>query len=247
MNYKDEIAKRVRWIKNYLKDSGAKGVVYGNSGGKDSALVGILCRMATENVTGIIMPCESSRNYGIDRDHGILVAEKFNIEYIEIDLTEAKGTFRKILDPVLNNKVPMAYNNINPRLRMITLYAYAQTNGYLVAGTGNLSEATMGYFTKWGDGAYDFNPIGDLTVEDIYGMLRELKCPEVIIDKAPSAGLYEGQTDEGEMGITYAEIDKYLKTGKGEKAAFIEERKKATEHKRRMPEIFSAVLTEQRK
>ena len=213
MDYRAEIDNRVQWIKDLLVRTGATGIVYGNSGGKDSALVGILGRMATERITGIIMPCDSKRNYGIDKDHAMDIALKFKIKTVEVDLTNTKMEIRKALNPHIKDIVPMAYSNINPRLRMITLYAYAQSHNYLVAGTGNLSEATMGYFTKWGDGAYDFNPISDLTVTDIYEMLKILDCPECIIDKAPSAGLYEGQTDEEEMGITYKEIDKYILTG----------------------------------
>lgn len=236
-----DIKERVQWIKDHLAETGAKGVVYGNSGGKDCTLVGILCRMATENVTSIIMPCESSRNFGIDREHALLVCDKYDIKAEEIDLTPVKAEFRKVLADVAPEK-GLSFANINPRLRMITLYAYAQSHGYLVAGTGNRSEATMGYFTKWGDGAHDFNPIADLTVTEIFEYLRELDCPSVIIDKAPSAGLFEGQTDEGEMGITYAAIDKYLLTGEGTDVdiAKIERAKRLSEHKRHMPDTFSA-------
>ena len=132
----------------------------------------------------------------------------------------------------------MAGANINPRLRMITLYTVGQSENRLVAGTGNRSEATMGYFTKWGDGAYDFNPIADLTVKEIFEFLEFLGAPRCIIDKAPSAALFEGQTDEQEMGITYASIDSYLLEGKAHSEAdteLIERRYNATAHKRRMP------------
>lgn len=235
MNIKKDIEKRIEWIKEILNKSGSSGIVFGNSGGKDSALVGILSRMATDNVTGIIMPCESKQNYNTDKEHALLIANKYNINTIEIDLTNTKNELRNTYKPFLNHSIPMAINNINPRLRMMTLYTYAQTMGYLVAGTGNLSEITIGYFTKWGDGAYDFNPISDLTVAEVYQMLQELECPQAIIQKAPSAGLYEGQTDENEIGITYDEIDKYIKTGNSSKSEIIEKRKKATAHKRVMP------------
>lgn len=208
--YKENINKRVEWIKLQLEQSGAKGIVVGNSGGKDCTLVLALCKMATDNVLSVIMPCESSRNYTIDREDAIKTCEKFGIKNIEIDLSDAKMSFRNALKDYLPDKNSMAYANINPRLRMITLYALAQQNNYLVAGTGNLSEYTMGYFTKWGDGAHDFNPIADLKVSEIFEYLKELGAPESIITKAPSAGLYEGQTDEGEMGVTYAEIDQYI-------------------------------------
>ena len=107
----------------------------------------------------------------------------------------------------------LAKANMNPRLRMIALYTLAQTKNYLVAGTGNRSERYMGYFTKWGDGGCDFNPIADLTVKEVYEFLEYLGAPEEIIKKAPSAALFEGQTDEQEMGVSYAAIDRYLLTG----------------------------------
>jgi NAD+ synthase len=127
-----------------------------------------------------------------------------------------------------------ASKNIAPRLRMTTVYAIGQTMGALVAGTGNRSERYTGYFTKWGDGAFDFNPISDLLVEEIYEFLEYLGAPESIIKKAPSAGLFEGQTDEQEMGVTYAAIDKYITTGEGtpEDVAIIKRMHDTTAHKR---------------
>ncbi|MDY4559932.1 MAG: NAD(+) synthase, partial [Eubacteriales bacterium] len=162
-----DVKERVEWIKQIVKDAHADGIVYGNSGGKDCSLVSILCKMACDNTVGIIMPCESSRNFGIDRDDALKVAEKFGIKNIQIDITDVKKAFVSAMGDTLSEggeaREKMAKMNINPRLRMITLYAYAQAHNMLVAGTGNRSEATMGYFTKWGDGANDFNPISDLS------------------------------------------------------------------------------------
>lgn len=120
---------------------------------------------------------------------------------------------------------------------MTTLYVVAASENRLVAGTGNRSEAYLGYFTKWGDGAYDFNPIADLTVTEIYGFLRFLGCPTCVIEKAPSAGLFDGQTDEKEMGLTYASVDAYLLggTASDEDIKKIEARHAANGHKRRNP------------
>lgn len=240
MNYKIEVENRVKWIKDTLTQANADGIVLGNSGGKDCTLVEILAKMATENVLSVIMPCESKRNYTIDREHALLIANKYDIETIEIDITAAKQLLTASIKPFAGDSVPMAYANINPRLRMTVIYALAQARNYLVAGTGNASETFMGYFTKWGDGGYDFNPIIDLTVEDVYGMLEYLGCPKEIIEKAPSAGLYEGQTDENDMGVTYAEIDKYIKSGQSIYKAKIEKAHAATEHKRMLPKRYNS-------
>ena len=232
-DYAAEYEKRVAFIRDLVQKAGARGIVFGNSGGKDSALVGILCKAACSDTVGILMPCESKRNFGMDLDDGNEVAKQFQIETRMVDLTEQKKAAVKALSSVttLNNT---ALVNINPRLRMLTVYAIAAAEGRLVAGTGNRSEAYMGYFTKWGDGAYDLNPIADLTVTEIYEFLRYLHAPKSIIEKAPSAGLFEGQTDEQEMGVTYAAIDRYLLTGEASEQdrAIIERFHARSEHKR---------------
>ncbi len=238
-DYREETINRVEFIKNILKSSGAKGVIYGNSGGKDCTLVGILCKMATDNVLGVMMPCQSKRNYTEDIEDGLNAAKQFGIETVTVDLTEAKVALKAAVEKVYEVN-GLADANMNPRLRMITLYSLAQEKGYLVAGTGNRSERYMGYFTKWGDGACDFNPISDLTVKEIYEFLRYLKAPENIISKAPSAALYEGQTDEQEMGISYEKIDNYILTREGDKEdiELIERAYKRSKHKRRMPLFY---------
>ena len=232
-DYREETEKRVAFIRERLAESRTTGIVYGNSGGKDSALTGILCKLACENTVGVCMPCESKRNFGED------MSEKFGIETRVVDLTATKQTLTAALEGIaaLNSA---ASTNINPRLRMIALYAVAAAENRLVAGTGNRSERYMGYFTKWGDGACDFNPIGDLSVTEIYEFLRYLEAPENIITKAPSAGLFEGQTDEQEMGVTYAAIDRYLAGGEvseGEKA-IIDRFHSRSEHKRKLPPVY---------
>lgn len=234
INVRKEVEDRVQWIKELIAESGAAGVVFGASGGKDSVLVGILAKMATPNVTGVIMPCESRRNFGMDRDHALLVNEKYGIETLEVDLTPAKLAMSAALKDVVLEQNELAYMNLNPRLRMATLYNIAQRRNYLVAGTGNRSEIFVGYYTKWGDGASDFNPISDLTVGEVYRMLEYLGAPEVIITKAPSAGLADDQTDEKEMGLTYAEIDDYILNGRASDGvrAKIEKRHATSEHKR---------------
>lgn len=232
-DYKNEFEKRVEFIKQVLKESKCEGIVYGNSGGKDCALVSILCKAACENTVGIILPCISKRNYESDTIDALKVAKQFNIETKTLDLTAVKEAFLQELNKITspNNA---ALNNIAPRLRMLSLYSYAASNNMLVAGTGNRSEVYVGYFTKWGDGGHDFNPIYDLTVTEVYEFLRYLNAPEEIINKKPSAGLFEGQTDEAEMGIQYADIDNYLLYNKGDKKTIekIEKMHKATNHKR---------------
>ena len=232
-NYANETEARVEYIRGYLRTSGARGIVFGNSGGKDSALVGILCKLACEDTVGIIMPCASKRNYGMDRSDGLEVAEKFKIETRTVDLTPVREAELAALEGVAK-LTDMAVANIAPRLRMITLYAVAHAEGRIVAGTGNASEAYVGYFTKWGDGAHDFNPIADLTVTEVYEFLEYLHAPRSIIEKAPSAGLFEGQTDEAEMGITYAAIDAYLNGGEvsSHDREIIERMHANSEHKR---------------
>lgn len=238
-NYANETEARLEYIRGYLRNSGARGIVYGNSGGKDSALVGILCKLACEDTVGVIMPCASKRNYGMDRDDGLEVAEKFGIETRTVDLTPVREAELAALSGAAR-MTDMAMANIAPRLRMLTLYAIAHAEGRIVAGTGNASEAYVGYFTKWGDGAYDLNPIADLTVGEIYEFLEYLGCPRSIIEKAPSAGLFEGQTDEAEMGVSYADIDKVVLGGEVDPAvrAKVERMHAATEHKRRMPSSY---------
>ncbi len=238
-DYREETEKRVAFIREKLAESHTAGIVYGNSGGKDSALTGILCKLACDNTVGICLPCESKRNFGEDMADGLAVAEKFRIETRVMDLTATKQTLAAALGEIaeLNSA---ASTNINPRLRMTALYAVAAAENRLVAGTGNRSERYMGYFTKWGDGACDFNPIGDLTVTEIYAFLRYLEAPENIIKKAPSAGLFEGQTDEQEMGVTYAAIDRFLDGGEVSEAekAVIDRFHSRSEHKRRLPPVY---------
>ncbi|NLM45968.1 MAG: NAD(+) synthase [Firmicutes bacterium] len=238
-DYALETEKRVAFIREVLASANARGIVYGNSGGKDSALVGILCKKACEDTVGLIMPCGSRRNYEEDKRDAEAVAQKFDIALRYVDLTPVRAALLDALSGAAELS-EMARANIAPRLRMTALYAVAASENRLVAGTGNRSESYMGYFTKWGDGAYDFNPIADLTVTEIYEFLRFLQVPEAILAKAPSAGLFEGQTDEGEMGITYQSIDTFLLTGvAGEREkAIIERSHAASRHKRRMPLLY---------
>jgi NAD+ synthase len=238
-DYKLEMSKRVDFIKKQLDKSGISGIVFANSGGKDAVLVGILCKIACDDTVGLIMPCISKSNYSSDMDDALMISNMYKIEKRTVDLTNTAVT----LTESITNTTELTSNakiNIAPRLRMTVLYAVAASENRLVAGTGNKSERYMGYFTKWGDGAFDFNPIADLTVTEIYEFLAFLDVPKRIIEKAPSAGLYDGQTDEKDMGVTYKAIDEYLQTGFGtaEDMEIIDKYHRTSEHKRNPSVIF---------
>ena len=238
-NYAEELENRIEFLRAAATEAHADGLIFGNSGGKDSALVGILCKLAMENTVGVILPCNSRRNFAEDREDGMAVAQQFEIETRVLDITPVREAMINQLNGVVELN-ETATINLAPRLRMTALYAIAASENRLVVGTGNRDEYHMGYFTKWGDGAYDVNPIGDLTVGEIYEFLRFLKAPAAIIEKAPSAGLYDGQTDESEMGVSYAAIDRYLLTGEAspEELAIIERYHRRSEHKRRPLKIY---------
>ena len=239
-NYELEKNARITFIQNTLASAKTKGIIFANSGGKDAALVGILCKLACDNTIGVSLPCGVSRNYESDIDDAKLLSAQFNIEHRTISLS---STQKELIHAIEANHplTELAIHNIAPRLRMATIYAIAHTEGLLVAGTGNKSERYTGYFTKWGiDGAYDFNPIADLTCTEVFEFLRYLGAPASIIDKAPSAGLYEGQTDEGDMGFTYASLDNFLLTGQVSKrdGEIINRMHAASHHKRKLPIMY---------
>ena len=240
-DYREEFEKRVAFIKKQVADAHVSGIIFGNSGGKDCALVGILCKAACDNTVSVLLPCASKRNYGSDTDDALAVARQFGIESRTVDLTAAREAMLEALKEQPLTDAAIA--NIAPRLRMTALYTIAGAENRLVAGTGNRSERHMGYFTKWGDGAFDFDPIADLTVTEVYEFLAFLNAPRSIIEKAPSAGLFEGQTDESEMGVTYTAIDNYL-TGAAPVSdadrAVIERYHARNAHKLRLPPLYGA-------
>jgi len=192
------------WIKGQVRKAHKKGIVLGLSGGIDSALTAVLSKKAMrEHVIGLILPCESHPK---DKELALKVARKFNIRVKEIDL---KNIYKKFCE-IFPDASRLARANLKPRLRMAILYTFANTLDYLVAGTGNKSELTIGYFTKYGDGGCDILPIGGLLKTDVRKMAKELCIPPEIIKRPPTAGLWEGQTDEGEIGISYKELDSCL-------------------------------------
>lgn len=200
-----ELAKEiVAWIKEQVEKAGKKGVVLGLSGGIDSAVVACLSKRALgDNVLGLILPCKSNPE---DIECALKIAKKFDIKTKEIVLD-------KIFDQLVQSYPEadtLAKGNLKPRLRMAVLYYFANALNYLVAGTGNKSEITVGYFTKYGDGGVDILPLGGLLKTEVKELARKLEVPDEIIKRPPTAGLWEGQTDEGEMGITYEELDRLI-------------------------------------
>lgn len=238
-DYLNEFEKRVAFIRELVRSSGCTGIVFGNSGGKDSALVGILCKAACENTVGVLMPCASTRNFGSDMDDGNTLARQYGIETRTVDLTPVREAAVSAIGQACTIS-GAGLMNMAPRLRMTALYTIAASENRLVAGTGNRSEKYMGYFTKWGDGACDFNPIADLLATEVIAFLDYLEAPLSIRTKQPSAGLFEGQTDEQEMGVSYAAIDRYLTTGEASEhdRSIIERFHARSEHKRRPPTTF---------
>lgn len=227
----------VAWLRNQVEAAGAKGTVVGLSGGVDSAVVAGLCKRAfPDSSLGVIMPCDSAP---IDAELAEKLAKRLNLAYVKIDLTDVWRQMAALLGSALEaapkEQLALAQANIKPRLRMVTLYYIAARYNYLVVGTGNLAEITVGYSTKYGDGAADLMPIGNLVKREVRELARLLDVPQEIIDRPPTAGLWEGQTDEGEMGITYEQLDHYILTGEGppEVVAAIERMHRRSEHKRR--------------
>jgi NAD+ synthase len=200
------LAERIAaWLRDYADDAGLDGYVVGLSGGIDSACTAALCQRAVGgNVLGVLLPCHSSPG---DAEMARLVADAFGIETVLVDLGPSFDALVAALPP---GQSKMAVANVKPRLRMAALYALAQTRCYLVAGTGNRSEVLVGYFTKYGDGGVDVEPLGNLYKWQVRELARELGVPQAIIDRPPSAGLWPGQTDEDELGISYEELDSAL-------------------------------------
>ena len=217
----------VEWLRQRLTQSGARGFVFGLSGGIDSAVVARLCQAAAPAaVVGVLLPCHSDPQDEVD---ATLVADHFRIPTIRVDLGRSYNLFTSTLGDAVSallaeqvasgahsgddDRSRLALANVKPRLRMAALYHVANTLNYLVAGTGNRSELAIGYFTKHGDGAADLLPIGELLKSEVGAAARDLGVPDPIIDKAPSAGLWTGQTDEREMGFSYVELENYLENG----------------------------------
>jgi len=217
-----------------------QGVVFGLSGGIDSAVVaGLAKRAFPHKALAVCLPCHSNP---LDREHAALTAETFGLEMLTVDLSSAFDQLVSTLALGQQGRpvVPeLTLANVKPRLRMTALYYYASIHAYLVLGTSNRSELTIGYFTKYGDGGVDLMPLAGLVKTEVRELAKYLGVPQVIIDKPPTAGLWAGQTDEGEMGLTYRELDEYILIG--DAAPHIKERVDSlaatSTHKKRLPPI----------
>lgn len=240
-NAEKEVLKIVNWIRETVTSTNAKGVVLGLSGGVDSAVVALLCKRAFPHDTlCLMMPCYSD---GLDEEHALLAARIHDLEVNKIELDSIYDIFRKEINSTSQDS-KFALGNIKARLRMITLNYYAAKRGYLVVGPTNKSEFTIGYFTKHGDSGVDIMPIADYLKKDVYELAKFLKVPEEIIKKIPTAGLWEGQTDENEMKMSYEQLDSYIAWGSAENNIKdrIEMMMGRSEHKRNFPKIYKRKL-----
>ncbi|MGH7474803.1 MAG: NAD(+) synthase [Longimicrobiales bacterium] len=242
------------WLRDQVEGSRAGGVVFGLSGGIDSAVVCGLCvdALGPRRCLALIMPIES---HDEDAQLAHAVAERFGVTAMRLDLHDP---FRMILQQLeeashgldvstrrqgaeaAESGVALARANLKPRLRMIALYYFSNLLDYRVIGTGNAAERLVGYFTKWGDGAADLAPLGDLLKVEVVALARELGVPQRVIQRPPSAGLWAGQTDEEELGLRYDDIDRYLLTGSsGDEAVdrTVQHRVDAARHKIEPPPV----------
>jgi NAD+ synthase len=241
MNTEELAEKLVSWIREEVLTTGCKGVVVGMSGGLDSSVLAVLCyRAFPQSMLGVLMPCYSNKQ---EVEHARVVAGKFSIPTKMVVLDTVFNTLLKVLpggsiDRDINR---VAKGNLKARLRMLTLYCFANQFKYMVVGSSNRSELSIGYFTKYGDGGVDIMPLGSLVKRQVRELAHFLGIPQSIIDKSPSADLWEGQTDEGELGLRYEEIDRYLVNDEAsdELRREIESMIAASKHKRQPPPLAS--------
>ena len=236
--------KIIEFIRRKVKEANAKGVVIGLSGGVDSTTTLFLCVQALGNdrILGVIMPSKINKKQ--DTDDAVEICNELDVEYKIIEINPILESFRNMLN-LSDKKVA---GNLMARVRMCILYYFANKEKLLVVGTGNKSEFLQGYFTLHGDVACDLLPLGNLYKTEVKKLAEELDVPRRIIEKTPSAGLWIGQTDEGELGVSYKNLDRILpllekelsvekihqKTNvEKEKIKIVKDRMKRTEFKRK--------------
>lgn len=230
------VQRTVRWLKEKAKDAGCTGSVVGLSGGVDSAVAAALCYRAFDDASlAVMLPCDSA---GEDLQYARMVAEAVGMPTASIDLEAAYHALGEVLF-CSEGPQRLARANVKPRLRMTALYYLAQSRGGLVVGTDNWAELYLGYFTKFGDGGCDILPLARLTKGQVRQVARHLGVPSAVVHREPTAGLWPGQTDEGELGFSYDEVDDYLlgREVNRQAASKIERLHEASEHKRSMPPV----------
>lgn len=215
MNPKETYINMKNWLTELAKDDGIKGAVIGISGGKDSAIAAAICAnvLGPENVLGVMLPNGNQKDIADSEK----VCEELGIKYETINIGLIYESLMAVFDTKCIDISKEAQINIAPRLRMTVLYSIAQSMGYRVCGTGNLSEAFVGYTTKWGDQACDFNPLGRLTSIEVVELGKwmatstdiQYKPPISVVTKVPDDGLC-GQTDEEKLGVTYQDIHDFI-------------------------------------
>ncbi|MCM3784882.1 ammonia-dependent NAD(+) synthetase [Neobacillus mesonae] len=223
INVEEEVRKRVDFLKEYVLKSGTKGLLIAISGGIDSAVAAALCKQATDELTeekgeeyktlGVFQP------YGeqVDISDSYAVAKAFDLKHtVETNIEEAVNEialevehgFKSLGTP--RHMTPQGKGNVKARTRMVVQYALSFEMNLLVVGTDHASEAITGFYTKWGDGAVDITPLSSLNKRQVRQIAAYIGVPQSVLDKAPTAGLWEGQTDEKELGITYDDNSNYL-------------------------------------
>ncbi len=245
----------VEWLRSVAAEAGVQGAVFGLSGGVDSAVVaGLSVQAFPGESLGLILPCDSVQQ---DMDDALAVAGAFDLP---VKVVVLDATYRALLaavgepnaaefagEPVgerdgdpgaieaMTRKLALA--NLKIRLRAVTWYYHANRLRRLVIGSGNRAELTVGYFTKFGDGAVDVLPLAGLVKAEVRALAEHLGVPRQVITKAPTAGLWPGQTDEGEMGLTYEVLDRFILGGDVTEGAANRIRRmiERSEHKRRLP------------
>lgn len=240
MTIQEKIDMIVKWLQETGSAAGINGMLVGVSGGIDSAVVANLIKLAyPNNSLGVILPINNSEADLMDANKLI---ESCKIKGLTIDLSSENESILKKTKEAMGDLYKENYNkmtdaNMRARLRMTTLYTIANNLNYMVVGTDNAAEVLTGYFTKYGDGGVDILPIARLLKSEVYEWAKVLNVPEEIVNKAPSAGLWEGQTDEAELGTTYKMIDAYLQGQQipEKDKKIIENLNKKTEHKRNTP------------
>ncbi len=239
MNTEQVAGQLVAWLRTEAESASARGIVFGLSGGVDSAVVAQLARRAfPETHLALILPVHSDQQ---DIDHALLVVNEFRLNSKLMELDTVYESFARLLgvdpDPDETPDLPLA--NLKARLWMTALYYHANKFRYLVAGTGNRSEMSLGYFTKYGDGGVDLLPLGHLVKSEVVALAEHLEVPTEIVVKPPSAEIWRGQTDEKELGFTYEQLEEYVLGSLDDEGLRerVESRRRSNAHKLRPPRL----------